>query len=243
MPVLSQTMAEYLGLSRYGRNMHRPYSGTESGRIGRENTVGPGSETSDANVAGERVLEDRSWERKVVTQAKAGEKEAFGELVEAYSGRVYGHVYRLLRNREESEDVTQETFIRAYRFLSSFDVQRPFSNWLFTIATNLGLNALRSKKRRGFSLSLDADTEQADRIEPISRDEDGIRRVERGELRDRLDVALDELSPQSALLVQLHYREELSIREAAQVIGLSPGAAKVALCRARKRLRELLVGA
>lgn len=165
--------------------------------------------------------------------AAAGDGAAFDRLVERYSHRIFTHLYRLVRNREEAEDLTQETFLRAYRNLHRFDTTRPFKSWVYKIATNAGLNALRSRRRRGVALPLDGQESVAQHPAESPR----------REMRDELAHAMEGLAQQPAMLVHLHYREGMSIREAADVVGMNEGSAKVALHRARKRLRELLIEA
>lgn len=178
---------------------------------------------------------EQSW----AAQARAGHPEAFDRLVEAYSARIYTHLYRLVRIREEAEDLTQETFIRAYRFLHQFDGRRPFRNWLYTIATNVGLNALRSRQRRVHYESNKAGDEDVLATAPSPADPH--RDAELDELRSRLARAIETLPPQAAMLMHLFYYEGLSVQEAAEIAGMNETAAKVTLHRARKRLRELLV--
>ena len=178
---------------------------------------------------------DHAW----AIQARAGHPEAFDRLVEAYSTRIYTHLFRLVRIREEAEDLTQETFIRAYRFLHQYDGRRPFRNWLYTIATNVGLNALRSRRRRGRFESNDGVDD--DVLATAPGPDDPHRNAVRDELRSRLATAMQALPPQVAMLMHLFYYEGMSVQEAAEVAGMSEAAAKVALHRARKRLRERLV--
>lgn len=178
----------------------------------------------------ERAADYAAWERDCVARARAGDAGAFGDLVERYADRIYTHLVRLVRNREEAEDLTQETFLRAFRFLFRYDATRPFRNWLYTIATNLGLNALRANRRANRSLGA-----------PAALHDEARQRVTHDELAERLADAVSQLPARSASLVHLHYYEEMPIREAAEIVGLSEGAAKVALCRARKRLREWLI--
>ena len=180
---------------------------------------------------------DTAWEAECVARALAGERGAFDRLVDAYTARMYTHVYRMMRNREEAEDVVQESFLRAYRNLESFDHARPFRNWLYTIVTNLALNALRARQRRGHAISLDFG-EDALAIDAQADDARGL--ASRGDLAERLARAVGQLPAQPAALVHLHYMEGMTIREAAETMKMSEDAAKVALHRARKRLRELL---
>ncbi len=174
-----------------------------------------------------------------IAQVRAGHPGAFDRLVQAYSARIYTHLYRLVRNREEAEDLTQEAFIRAYRFLHQYDGRRPFRNWLYTIASNVGLNALRSRQRRGRYESNDASDEHAAALAPSA--ESPLRDAVRQELRDRLLGAVESLPAQAAMLMHLFYFEGLSVQEAAEILGMSEANAKVTLHRARKRLREQLV--
>lgn len=170
----------------------------------------------------------------------AGDAEAFAGLVRRHASPVYALLHRLVRDREEAEDLSQETFLKAYRFLGRFEPGRPFRNWLYAIATRTGLNALRSRRRRGMAVSLD-DEEAMEGREPVDPWADARSLAGRAELAERVGAAVARLSPRPALLVDLHYRQGLSIREAAEVVGMSADAAKVALCRARRTLREWLV--
>lgn len=175
-----------------------------------------------------------NWERACIEQMDEGNSEAFNRLVEHYSARIYSHLHRMLRNREEAEDATQETFIRAYRKLGSYDRSRPFRNWLYAIATNVGRNALRTRGRRIPSVGVDPGKE----VPAADGRNAGL--SETYEQKDRLVAAVDCLPEPLPLLIQLHYQEGLTIREAAEVLEMTEGAAKVALHRARKTLRTML---
>lgn len=84
----------------------------------------------------------------LIEKCMNGQKDAFAEIVERYQHRIYFMSLTRMRDRFEAEDLAQETFIQAYRKLASYDPQRSFRNWLFTICTNLGKNRLRSRARR-----------------------------------------------------------------------------------------------
>ncbi len=174
------------------------------------------------------------WERACVAKMEQGKPDAFSPLVEYYSARIYAHLYRMVRNREEAEDLTQETFVLAYRKIGSYDRTRPFRNWLYAIATNVGKNAARSRRRRIPSALEDQGTE-------VSVVDDGSAELaESHELKDRLAGAVNQLPDPLPVLIQLYYQEGLTIAEAAKVLEMSEGAAKVALHRARKTLRTML---
>ncbi|HRI86979.1 MAG TPA: RNA polymerase sigma factor [Candidatus Hydrogenedentes bacterium] len=180
---------------------------------------------------------DTAWEIECVARVLSGDRASFDRVVDAYTARIFTHVYRITRNREEAEDVVQETFLRAYRKLANFDRLRPFRNWLYAIATNLALNALRSRQRRGQTVALDFETEPN---EFDAQTEDARAMLMRGDVAHRLARAIGMLPAQPAALVNLHYMEGMSIREAAETLNMTEDAAKVALHRARKRLRILL---
>jgi RNA polymerase sigma-70 factor (ECF subfamily) len=85
-------------------------------------------------------------EKKLLAEAKNGDTEAFGKLVQRYQKRVYTVIYRFVRNHTEADDLAQEAFIRAFKAIDRFDLRYPFSPWIYRIAINLTLNHL--KKRR-----------------------------------------------------------------------------------------------
>ena len=181
------------------------------------------------------AADDDGWEADCIRETQQGRPEAFNPLVSRYAPRIRAYLYRMVRNREEAEDLTQETFIKAFKNLSRFNAERPFRSWLYTIATNTGLNALRSRKRRGTSVELDAE-----RVPSPESVKERPRSHEMGR-EEALERALGQLSDRAARLVALHYQEGFSLAEAGTMMGLSENAAKVAVCRARKQLRKIML--
>jgi len=184
-------------------------------------------EVPDATAAGDCV---EVWEADCIRRTQGGHRDAFNPLVAHYAPRIQAYLYRMLRNREEAEDLTQETFIKAFRALNRFDAERPFKSWLYTIATNTGLNALRGQKRKGIQVALDPELPA---MRPAISRSGG-----EGESGEKLELAMAALSPRAAQLVTLHYHEGFSLLEAGRVLGMSESAAKAALCRARQELRK-----
>jgi RNA polymerase sigma-70 factor (ECF subfamily) len=171
------------------------------------------------------------WERSCVVEFVRGNRDAFEPLVHFYSPRIYTHIFRLVRSREEAEDLTQETFVLAYRKIAQYDQSRPFRNWLYTIATNVSRNSARARSRR-----IPLGSDQGDVADVVRVGES----AESRESNERLAEAVNQLPDPLPTLIQLHYQEGLTIREAAEIIGMTESAAKVALHRARKTLRERL---
>jgi len=188
------------------------------------------------------VTPDEVWENERVARTLEGDATAFGELVQRYSTRIHSHLYRMVGSREDAEDLAQEAFVRAFRFLGRFDPARPFRSWLYAIATNVGLNGLRARRKHGGTVRLDQIRGKSSAsLQPVAGGEDGAARAARNELAARVTAALEQLPPKSAALVHLHYREGMAVAEAADIVGISEGAARVALHRARQTLRQMLI--
>jgi RNA polymerase sigma-70 factor (ECF subfamily) len=174
---------------------------------------------------------------------RAGDRAEFARLVEAYSGLIYRLALKMLEHTEDAEDVLQETFIKAYRGLPSFDGRASLSTWLYRIATNESLMALRRRKNAPVSLSVgetwDGEEEQEPEqiIDWCCMPEDELLS---SEARVYLDQAIDTLTPSLRVVFLLRDIEGLSTEETGEVLGLSTAAVKTRLSRARLRLREQL---
>lgn len=184
-----------------------------------------------------------------VQSAQRGQLAAFEELVGQYQERVYSLALRMLRQPEDAEDVTQQTFLSALEHLDGFRGESRFSTWLLRIAAHAALKVIR--KRRGLELvSLGAATEPADSYEGVAHPEyiadwreSPERLVENREIRHLLDQALEQLDEKHRLVFLLRDVEGLSVRETAEALGLSEANTKVRLLRARLQLREQLTRA
>ena len=173
-------------------------------------------------------------ERLLVEQARAGDQQAFGELVQMHQHAVYNLAYRMLGERGEAEDAAQETFLRAYSHLDRYDAERPFRTWLLSIASNHCIDRLR--KRRLVWLSIEEPLPphpalSSDEIEP----EDAVISNERGAAIQRM---LAELSPEYRAAVVLRYWYDLSYTEIAEMLSTTESAVKSRLFRARQALAE-----
>lgn len=164
-------------------------------------------------------------------QARQGDADAFALLVERYLGRVYNLCLRYLGDAQEAEDITQETFLRAYQHLWNYDPRRPFWVWLRTIAVRLCIDRLR---RRRPQVRLDTLPFQGSwfREEAPLPEE----RMLQAEQQERLYRLVQQLPPVDRALVVLHYWEGLSYQELAETLNLTVSAVKSRLFRARKAL-------
>jgi len=181
-------------------------------------------------------------EGDLVERAKAGDMEAFAELVRRYERRIYRMARQITQNDEDAEDVLQESFLKAFEHLDSFQGQSKFYTWVTRIAVNESLMKLR-KRKSDRTVSLDENIETDE--EPIVReiavwDDTPESKYSQEELRQILDRAIDSLKPIFRTVFILRDVEELSTEETAEVLGLSVAAVKSRLLRARLQLREKL---
>jgi RNA polymerase sigma-70 factor (ECF subfamily) len=172
---------------------------------------------------------------ELVSAAKAGDSRAFEELVRATHTDVYALAYRLTGNEEDARDVVQEAYLRAYKGLKRFRGDARFSTWMYRITANCA-NTAMTKGRKHRHDELDDEAPLAD-----SRPDHDPEAVGDAELlRDRLNVALEELPPRLKAVVVLRDMYDLPHHAIADELGISEAAAKVRLHRARRRLREKL---
>ena len=185
----------------------------------------------------------------LVTRAKAGELEAFEALTNHYEQRVYSLALRMLRQEQDAEDVTQQTFLSAVENLDGFRGEASFATWLLRIATHAALKVIR-KKRGLDTVSLEEATEEADSYGTIPHPEyiadwrqSPEQLVQKNEIQRLLDDALAQLDEKHRLVFLLRDIEGLSVKETSEALGLSEANTKVRLLRARLQLRELLTQA
>lgn len=181
-------------------------------------------------------------EADVVSQARVGNGKAFGELVRRYEGKIFRLAQHITQNREDAEDVLQETFLKAYEHLDQFQGQSKFYTWIVRIAVNQALMKLRKRKTdRTVSIDEDIDTgEDTVAREIAAWDEDPEERYSREELTQILDSAVQSLAPPYRTVFVLRDIEELSTEETAETLDLSVPAVKSRLLRARLQLRDKL---
>ncbi|HEX7360294.1 MAG TPA: RNA polymerase sigma factor [Bryobacteraceae bacterium] len=181
-------------------------------------------------------------ESALVARAKAGDAEAFSELVRHYDRRVFRMAKQITQNDDDAEDVLQETFFKAYTHLDSFQGNSKFYTWLVRIAVNEALMRLR-KRRADRTVPLDEpiDTGEDEVVREIAVwDENPEESYSRDELAGILDQAVESLKPAYRTVFILRDIEEMSIEETAQILKLSISAVKSRLLRARLQLREKL---
>jgi len=184
-------------------------------------------------------------ERRLIRRLKERDEAAFRELVETYSGRVFNMTFRMLGNREEAEDVSQEVFITVFKSIDSFRGDAKFSTWLYRVTANHCKNRIKYLARRHdrnkaeFDERLERD-QAAGSTGPqtVARPDQQLSNAETGHLVHRLIGELDE---DHRVLIILRDIEELSYEEIGQITELNEGTVKSRLHRARLALRKKLV--
>jgi len=178
----------------------------------------------------------------LVARALDGDAAAFGTLMRRYQGAVHRLVQGIVRNRTDADDLTQETFFRAYRYLGGFDPGRPLSPWLLRIAANLAFTHLR-RQRRGAWLSLDAEHPRTGRTVLDSVNAPGAEAaVERPARHRELEAALDALPPLYRSILVLSAVHEMRYDEIASILGIPIGTVMSRLSRARTAMRRQMEG-
>jgi RNA polymerase sigma-70 factor, ECF subfamily len=181
-------------------------------------------------------------ESALVAQAKAGDQNAFAELVNRYERKIYRLAKNITRNDEDAEDVLQDAFLKAYTHLDSFKGDSKFYTWIVRIAVNEALMRLR-KRKTDRSVPLDEPVELGE--ETVQREiavweDNPEQQYSQEEWRRILDDAVDTLKPDFRTVFVLRDIEELSTEETAEALGISVPAVKSRLLRARLALRETL---
>jgi RNA polymerase sigma-70 factor (ECF subfamily) len=170
----------------------------------------------------------------IISSILQGDKNAYAELVSRYQNYVFTLTLRLIKSREDAEEVAQDVFIKAYRCLSDFRGDSKFSTWLYTIVNTTSITFLRKKKLVIQSLDDERTFEVAD-------NKDSGFRADQVEKKSRIAMvtnAISLLSPDDAEVITLFYKAEQTLEEISKILGLETNTVKVRLHRARTRLKE-----
>jgi RNA polymerase sigma-70 factor (ECF subfamily) len=184
-------------------------------------------------------------DRDLVVMAREGRESAYREILARYERPVFSLVYRMVRDRALSEDLAQETFVRAFNAIESYNPKYKFSSWIFKIANNLTIDHLR--KKRLDTVSIDGSphaTTAEERASTRLLVEDGgetpERYVENMELGSQIEVAIGGLREEYRTVVLLRHVEGYAYDEIAEIMGIPLGTVKTYLHRARGELKDAL---
>jgi RNA polymerase sigma-70 factor, ECF subfamily len=181
-------------------------------------------------------------DQSLVRAAQRGDMAAFEELVARHRDRIFARAYSMMRNEEEAVDLSQEAWVKGWQRLRQFQGESSFGTWMTRIVINLCLDQLRKQKRQ-----------RTESIEAMDDESGGVERqmpvvtvnptagLERGELRERIDRALGQLSYEHRTVLVLHEFEEMEYKQIAKTMGCSIGTVMSRLFYARRKLAALLV--
>ena len=180
-------------------------------------------------------------DEQLVGAAKRGDMRAFEELVARHRDKIYARAFSMMRNEDEAVDLSQEAWVKSWQRLKQFQGDSSFGTWMTRIVINLCLDQLRRRKRQ-----------RTESIEEMSEESGGVERqmpvvnanpterLERGELRKRIDQALDQLSHEHRTALVLHEFEDMEYKEIARKMDCSIGTVMSRLFYARRKMAVLL---
>ena len=164
-----------------------------------------------------------------------GNQPAFQRLVERYQHFVFTIAFRILKSREEAEETAQDVFVKVYKTLNSFEKKSKFSTWLYTITYRTAIDTARKKQILTDSIDDDSSFLQIE-----DQEKTPLQEVQHGDLQHQLQEAIQKLKPEDATLITLYYLNEKSVKEIADITGLTETNIKTKLHRTREALREYL---
>ena len=196
-------------------------------------------------MARPRVELATASDQEVVLEARDGRQAAYRELVRRYERPIFSLIYRMVRNREQAEDLSQETFVKALNAIESYRPEYKFSSWIFKIANNVAIDHLRRRELDTLSLdgsphALTPEAIQATALQLGDRQETALEELEAKELGGEIERAIALLRPEYRSCILLRHVEGRPYEEIATMLDLPLGTVKTYIHRARGELREAL---
>jgi len=174
---------------------------------------------------------------QILDRIISGDESAFSEITGLYLKPIYNFLCRLAGDRDAAEDLTQETFVKAWKNLKKFDQSKNFRTWLYTIAKNTAFDWLKKKKEIPFSTFTDEEGESW--LENVADGTDLPDEIlERKNIAEELDEILQKLSPHYRAILLLHYKEDFSLHEIAEILGEPYNTIKSRHRRGLRKLKE-----
>ncbi|MEP6603846.1 MAG: sigma-70 family RNA polymerase sigma factor [Spartobacteria bacterium] len=180
----------------------------------------------------------------LVKRCQEGDTEAFDELVTRYRTRIFGMIYNMVHNEQDAWDLAQDSFVKAWKSIGRFQGKSSFYTWLYRIVMNVTIDWLRKKQIKGAGAEFD-DAIQLKEIDPAAKtapkaDALPYERMQRGEIRAKIDSAIAQLSPEHRAVILMKETEDMQYHEIAEALGCSIGTVMSRLFYARKKLQNLL---
>lgn len=182
-------------------------------------------------------------DEKLIEKALASDQEAYRELLNRHKKAIFQIILRIVRNKEETEDLLQETFMRAFNSLSTYRSEYRFSTWLYRIGANCAIDYLRKKKIEALSLDKPIETKDGTvGLEVADTASNPEERLWAKQRRISIGEAIETLPPKYRDVILYRHRDDQSYEEIAQILGLPVGTVKARIFRARELLKKKLKG-
>ncbi len=184
----------------------------------------------------------RKQDDELIARTQAGDTNAFDELFVKYSPRLYGFVYNMTSNHEDTNDLSQDIWAKAYRSIKGFRGQSSFYTWMHSIAYNMSVNFLKKRGRRHqMSLDdIDSGIQNDKEFIELTATSTPVREANLGELQKRLNEAMQKLSPDHRAVVTMFDIQGMPHAEIAKVLGISEGTVRSRLFYAHRQLQNFL---
>lgn len=188
-----------------------------------------------------KKLDSRAEDYQIIQQALKGDNSAYRKLMAKYHDAIFNFISRMVHNREQVEDLTQEAFIKAFQSLKSFNEEFAFSTWLYKIATNNSIDYIRRRKLQMYSIDKPIEAKDSDYSFELPDDSyEADREVMSEQRADMLRTAIEQLPEKYRLVIIMRHTEEKSYEEIAKKLKLPIGTVKAHIFRARELLYKQL---
>jgi RNA polymerase sigma-70 factor, ECF subfamily len=199
----------------------------------------------DGATQGQERLQAREAETDLIREAQAGSRSAFDALVRQYEHQVLRLALHLTGSEQDAEDIYQEAFLKAYRYIGNFRFECSFYTWIYRIVTNLCLDQLRRRKtrREDHAVMVDRSGDEIDLLAAVSDDRafsNPARELDRKLLAEKIQEALGKLTPRERMVFELKHYQGLRLRTIGEMLNTTEETAKNTLFRATKKLRSQL---
>ena len=191
-------------------------------------------------------MQARAHEAELIREAQAGSRAAFDALVRQYEHQVLRLALHLTGSEHDAEDIYQDAFLKAYRYIGNFRFECSFYTWIYRIVTNLCLDQLRRRKtrREDHAVVIDRAGDEIDVLASISDNRsfsNPARELDRKQLGEKIQTALGKLTPRERMVFELKHYQGLRLRTIGEILNTTEETAKNTLFRATKKLRAQLV--
>jgi len=194
------------------------------------------SDTNRQNASASSLEDD-----KLVKQAKKGNNDAFNKLVSKYREQLHFHIGKMIRDREQVEDLVQEVFMKAFDNLESYNTQYAFSTWIYRIATNHTIDYLRKKKLKTLSINDPVTTKDGEmNVQLPDENFETDRAIIRKQRKKMIESAISNLPEKYRDVIRMRHMEEMSYQEISDELDLPLGTVKAHIFRAREMLYKTL---